>query len=298
MRLNVITGGPGVGKTTLINTLAQQGYTCLPEAARMLIEGGLDPLAEDFQRKVLAKHLEQENQRATFADRGIIDSLAYCNHHRIKLPDNFPQDAENRYARVFILDPLPFYVNDSARRESKEEGMVIHRHIIDAYKSFGYDPIFVPVTKTIEQRADFVLKELHTERERKFIIYESGVWHCNPLTLKQGVFIRQGYLPNHNSEFDQIRVRQEGKLYLLTRKKGHGPQRLELEEEIDSSNFEHLWSKTEGRRIYKERFAYKGFEVDRYIDRDLIIAEAEARTISIGKEVTNDERYSNINLAH
>lgn len=33
----VITGGPGVGKTTLLETLAQQGFPYVPEIAREII---------------------------------------------------------------------------------------------------------------------------------------------------------------------------------------------------------------------------------------------------------------------
>ena len=33
----VITGGPGVGKTTLLNALSTNGYKTIPEAARTII---------------------------------------------------------------------------------------------------------------------------------------------------------------------------------------------------------------------------------------------------------------------
>ena len=38
MKAHVITGGPGVGKTTVVEILARRGYAIAPEAARMIIE--------------------------------------------------------------------------------------------------------------------------------------------------------------------------------------------------------------------------------------------------------------------
>lgn len=34
----VLTGGPGTGKTTLLNELGQQGYITVPEVARDIIK--------------------------------------------------------------------------------------------------------------------------------------------------------------------------------------------------------------------------------------------------------------------
>jgi len=38
-KLYVITGGPGVGKTTLLNTLKNKGFLVVPEDARRIIKG-------------------------------------------------------------------------------------------------------------------------------------------------------------------------------------------------------------------------------------------------------------------
>ena len=34
----VLTGGPGTGKTSLINGLSEKGYCCIPEVAREIIK--------------------------------------------------------------------------------------------------------------------------------------------------------------------------------------------------------------------------------------------------------------------
>ena len=38
MKKYVITGGPGIGKTTVIEILSSRGYEIVPEAARIIIE--------------------------------------------------------------------------------------------------------------------------------------------------------------------------------------------------------------------------------------------------------------------
>jgi predicted ATPase len=37
-KLYVLTGGPGSGKTTLLTELAQRGFRCVPEVARLIIQ--------------------------------------------------------------------------------------------------------------------------------------------------------------------------------------------------------------------------------------------------------------------
>ncbi len=298
MRLSVITGGPGVGKTTLLNALAKKGYSYVPEVARYLIGKGYNPRDEGFQEKVVKKQLEWEREyvHATLCDRGVIDSAGYCEYFNMALAKNFPQDAADRYARVFILDLLPNYVNDSERDETLEEASAKHKEIIEAYKRYGYDPIFVPAIG-VEKRVDFVIKELGIERERKFLVYENGIWYCDPLKIDPGRAIRQGYLDASGSGFDAVRVREEGSRYYLTKKRGKGQEHFEEEREISAEEFERLWTNTLGKRVFKERSRWKGFEIDRFCDRELILAEAENRTISIGKEVTHDGRYYNVNLA-
>jgi predicted ATPase/CYTH domain-containing protein len=297
MTLNIITGGPGTGKTTLLEALREKGFSYIPEVARYLVDQGHDKSDPSFQEKVVSTQVQWEKKStAKFADRSLIDGIGYCNHFGLALPRNLPTDLKNRYSRVFILDPLPNYVNDSVRSESLEEAKAIHQSIIQAYTDLGYNPIFVPAVG-IEERVNFVLKELETEKERKFLLYENGKWYCTPIPLAGGIPIRQGYLEEVPPGFTQARIRQIGGLYFFTKKDGNGYKRREIEETISKEEFERLWPKTTGRRVLKERFLWNGFEVDRYRDRELIIAEAEARSIKIGTEVTENGAYSNCALA-
>src|SRR5579885_2117823 len=95
--LFVITGGPGAGKTAVLNELRRRGYICVPEAARQIIkeqvQGGGDALPwgnrERYARLMMdlsiACYLENVSATSpTFFDRGIPDTLCYAQ--LIRLP--------------------------------------------------------------------------------------------------------------------------------------------------------------------------------------------------------------------
>ena len=85
----VITGGPGVGKTTLLLELQKRFYTCIPEVAREIIKeqvatrGDALPwknkelyLQMMFNRSVDTYQTANDNNNSLiFFDRGIPDSI-------------------------------------------------------------------------------------------------------------------------------------------------------------------------------------------------------------------------------
>lgn len=88
----VLTGGPGGGKTTLIDELACDSawagrYAALPEAIFTLRHAGISPREQLFQRVMvhlqmamedgLARALEPDDRRIILCHRGSLDPLAY-----------------------------------------------------------------------------------------------------------------------------------------------------------------------------------------------------------------------------
>lgn len=169
----VITGGPSVGKTTIIKLLASRGYPTVPEVSRMIIEeelkngGNLLPWKNLalFQEEVIRRQLLLEQEvtlKETFLDRGIIDGYAYCRIGNIEPPKQIHEHGFNRYKKVFLLDPLPEYHTDAVRKEDPELARRIHQTIGEAYIMFGYDLITVPVSSP-EERVEYILKHaIHT----------------------------------------------------------------------------------------------------------------------------------------
>jgi predicted ATPase len=182
----VLTGGPGVGKTTTLRELEKLGYPVIPEAARQVIEeeqrkpDGMLP-ADDmyvFQCKVYQRQLALERQLKdrkdgiiqAFLDRSLIDAIAYHRFYRTPLPPELPILAQDRYRHIFILDPLPakHYEKDGVRTESPKTAKAMHDLILQTYRDYGYvegiDLTRVPVLPA-EARARHIISTLeHPER--------------------------------------------------------------------------------------------------------------------------------------
>ena len=175
----VITGGPGTGKTSLVNSLEEAGFICYHEIIRDLtseaIEGNdpsqfaTNPLAfvEDpfsFNEKILQGRLVQYQEASSvdgsivFFDRGMPDVLAYMDYFDQKYGEDFKEPCQNyRYDEVIILPPWKgIYTSDGERFESFEEASAIHVELINTYEYFNYSPVHLP-TGTVEERQSFVI---------------------------------------------------------------------------------------------------------------------------------------------
>jgi predicted ATPase len=174
----VIAGGPGTGKTTLINYLKTQGYLCYDEISRQITlqarKDGIEQLFLTepllFSEKLLAGRTQQfndaskESEAAIFLDRGLPDVLAYMDYIGDTYPDHFITTCETyKYDAIFVLAPWQeIFTSDNERYESFNEAIVIHQHLLDTYRRFGYQLLDVPFG-SIKNRADFVLKSLNLE---------------------------------------------------------------------------------------------------------------------------------------
>lgn len=174
MKPYVLTGGPGVGKTTVLELLASRGYAITPEAARMIIEeetikdSEILPWKnlEKFQERIAERQFEMEENLSdgiTFLDRSLVDGYAFCTLGRVKAPEIISQHAKNRYGKVFLLEPLHIYKTDAVRKENKEFAVEIHNEITKSYLLFGYDLIRVPALLP-EKRIDFILEHIEGAR--------------------------------------------------------------------------------------------------------------------------------------
>lgn len=171
----LIIGGPGSGKTTVIEGLTEQGYLCYPEVSREVIhearKQGIEQLFLEkpllFSELLLEGRKKQyqnairEDKDFVFIDRGIPDVLAYMHYIGDAYPSFFEQACrEHKYDKVFILPPWEeIYTSDEARYETYEQAVLIQKHLIETYEKYGYSLIEVP-KDTLGNRIDFILENL------------------------------------------------------------------------------------------------------------------------------------------
>lgn len=168
----VITGAPCSGKTTLIEALEREGFSVVPEVARMLIDSEIikgrtiQEIRSDekiFQDAVLAMKYEIEKslpvESVTFFDRGIPDSLAYYELHNFPITDiDRKKILHSNYKKIFILDYIPL-VQDYARTETVEEQKQLDHLLEKAYRDCRIEIVRVPLM-SVPKRVAYVKKYL------------------------------------------------------------------------------------------------------------------------------------------
>ena len=173
-RFFVLTGGPGAGKTGLLEALRDAGFAAMPEAGRAIIRdqqaiGGLathqsNPgllaelmLAFDMQSYRCAL----DEPGAVFFDRGIAELVGYHRMMGLPVPAHFQAAARQfRYnARVFVAPPWPeIFAQDRERQQTLDEAVRTHDAVAAAYAELGYE--IAPLPKaSVEERLRFVLKQ-------------------------------------------------------------------------------------------------------------------------------------------
>jgi predicted ATPase len=181
--LYVLTGGPGAGKTTLIDALERAGFARSVEVGRQIIQeqmaiGGralpwCDP--ELFAELMLSREMQaytalRAQQRPVFCDRGIPDVLGYLRVTGRAIPPYMRAAAERmRYNRfVFIVPPWPeIYDGDTERKQTLDEAIRTHAAMADVYTELGYALIEVPKA-LVAERVDFVVHHIYaTQRDSR-----------------------------------------------------------------------------------------------------------------------------------
>ena len=173
----VITGGPGTGKSSIINELISRGYMCFEEVSRQVtLDARKDGIEQLFLTKPLLfselllkartqqfKDAQNVDRQFVFLDRGLPDVLAYMDYVQSEYPKSFIEACKtNIYDKVFILAPWQeIFVSDSERYENFDQAVEIHHALMKTYRDFGYELIDVPFG-SIAKRADFILDLLTT----------------------------------------------------------------------------------------------------------------------------------------
>jgi predicted ATPase len=155
----VITGAPGVGKSTLLSALERHSIICVPEPARIVLaeqralksEALPEKNSKLFCEKLLERSIEnyrfnRPNHELVIFDRGIPDNIAYATCFGLDTEPYFEASQRFPYSRqVFLLAPWEeIYVTDEERKMTFKEVCEFHQSILKAYARLGYEAIEVP----------------------------------------------------------------------------------------------------------------------------------------------------------
>ncbi len=166
----VLTGGPGVGKTTLAGCLGRLGFGMVRETARDVIVEQRSRDSESlpwrdrtaFQLLVLEQQLIRENRATSsivFCDRGIPDGIAYLRIAGLPVPEPVAENARDRYELAFLLEPVGEVPADGVRYEDPETAARVHALIFKIYTELGYSIIRIPALP-VAARAEILIRSI------------------------------------------------------------------------------------------------------------------------------------------
>lgn len=174
----VLIGGPGTGKSTVLNKLKEKGFFCFDEVSREVIlkaqEKGIEQLfltepllfsemlLEGREEQFLSAEKRKEN--IIFLDRGIPDVHAYMNYFKTDYPSIFLEKSKlYKYDLIFHFSPWEeIHTTDNERYETFEDSINIDTFLIDAYSELDYKIINVPFG-SVEERTNFIINSLACE---------------------------------------------------------------------------------------------------------------------------------------
>ena len=172
---HVLTGGPGSGKSSLVAALADEGFHHVPEAGRAIIKeqvaqgGSALPWKNRDAFASLMLDWDMRSYRSAkalhgpvFFDRGIVDIIGYRRLCGLPVSDHLIRTVEGfRYnRRVFIAPHWPeIFTQDRERKQTALEAKQTVDAMVEAYSSFGYDLVPIPLV-SVAERVRFIRENM------------------------------------------------------------------------------------------------------------------------------------------
>ncbi len=171
----VISGGPGSGKSTLIDALERQGFARSIEAGRAIIRhqvqigGNALPWMDRalFAELMLcwemrSYDLAQQTTGPVFFDRGVPDVIGYLTLCGLPVPGSMEEATRVfRYNKTVFLAPpwREIFAQDSERKQDFAEAVRTFEAMEKTYLRFGYEIALLPKA-SVEERVNFIWQKM------------------------------------------------------------------------------------------------------------------------------------------
>ncbi len=172
----ILSGGPGAGKTTVLEALRVRGFQCVEETGRKIIieqkaiGGNIHHNGDRaaYRDLMLSRGIDDfnrvtERDAPVFFDRGIPELTGYSLFAGSESPPAVEEAvARYRYNPAVFLFPAwrEIYTNDSERKQGFREAVETCAAAADAYKRTGYRIVEVPKA-SVDERAQFIVAHAH-----------------------------------------------------------------------------------------------------------------------------------------
>lgn len=174
-RFFILTGGPGSGKSALIEALRGSDYAASVEAGRGIIQhqmaiGGralpwIDPAL--FAEMMLSWEMRsydiaQTEAGTVFFDRGVPDVAGYLRLMGLPVPEHVRKavDLVRYNRRVFIAPPWQeIFRQDRERKQDFAEAVRTYDALVTTYTEYGYELVEIP-RAPIPERVQFILQNM------------------------------------------------------------------------------------------------------------------------------------------
>ncbi len=189
----VLTGGPGVGKTSIVDELHQRGFDVRPEVFTEIFSEAVqrddfeqlflepDLLLHELTARQKAREDEPSQSELLFLDRSMIDILGFAHMENLTMP---PQDLttalQAHYDIACVIEPMArrYYVQNEIRKQDCNEALRHHAAVVANYKKCfegnGTHPlqklISIPAfhsnraPMSIVERTDYLLEQIGQRR--------------------------------------------------------------------------------------------------------------------------------------
>lgn len=177
--LFIVTGGPGAGKTALIEAASAIGLATVAESGRAITQlqvqiGGRAVHWDDratYAELMLDREIRNHQKHAgqgvpTLFDRGVPDLVGYGHLCALERMNHIYRAAEQfRYNEcVFAAPPWrAIYANDAERKQDWTEAVKTYEAIARAYEDLGYRLIELP-RAPVPDRLALVCEVMKVER--------------------------------------------------------------------------------------------------------------------------------------